>query len=143
MTTVTQLLDRKGHDVETVAPDATVYDAIKRMSDLDIGALVVAESGKIVGMITERDYARNVFLRGKSSPSTPVREAMDHDVLAVGCDETTRGCMAIMTGKRTRHLLVMKSGELLGILSIGDLVHSIVAEQELTIEQLEQYIHRG
>jgi CBS domain-containing protein len=68
---------------------------------------------------------------------------MDHDVLAVSCDETTRGCMAIMTGKRTRHLLVMKRGELLGILSIGDLVHSIVAEQEMTIEQLEQYIHRG
>jgi CBS domain-containing protein len=143
MTTVAQLLHQKGHDVETVAPDATVYDAIKRMSDLDIGALVVAESGKIVGMITEREYSRNVFLKGKSSPTTPVREAMDHDVLAVSCDETTRGCMAIMTGKRTRHLLVMKRGELLGILSIGDLVHSIVAEQEMTIEQLEQYIHRG
>ena len=142
MTTVARLLDKKGHDVETVAPDATVYDAIKRMSDLDIGALVVAESGKIVGIITERDYSRNVFLKGKSSPTTSVREAMDHDVVAVDCDETTRGCMAIVTGRRTRHLLVMKRGELLGILSIGDLVHSIVAEQELTIEQLEQYIHR-
>jgi CBS domain-containing protein len=142
MTTVAQLLDRKGHGVETIAPDATVYDAIKRMSDLDIGALVVTEIGKVVGMITERDYSRNVFLKGRSSPTTPVREAMDHGVVAVGCNETTRSCMAIMTGKRTRHLLVMKSGELLGILSIGDLVHSIVAEQELTIEQLEEYIHR-
>ena len=142
MTSVTQLLNRKGHDVETIGADATVHDAIKRMSDLDIGALVVTETGKVVGIITERDYSRNVFLKGKSSPTTPVRDAMNRGVIAVGCDETTRACMAIMTGKRTRHLLVMKSGELLGILSIGDLVHSIVAEQELTIEQLDQYIHR-
>ena len=142
MTTVAQLLEKKGHDVETIAADTTVYDAIKRMSDLDIGALVVTEIGNVVGMITERDYSRNVFLKGKSSPTTPVREVMDRRVMAVDCDETTRGCMAIMTGKRTRHLLVMKNGELLGILSIGDLVHSIVAEQELTIEQLDQYIHR-
>jgi len=94
-------------------------------------------------VITERDYSRNVFLKGKSPPTTPAREAMDRGVVVVGCDETTRDCMAIMTGKRTRPLLVMKRGELLGILSIGDLVHSIVAEQELTIEQLEQYNHRG
>ncbi len=143
MTTVAILLDQKGHNVETIAPDATVYDAIKRMSDLDIGAIVVTEAGTVVGIITERDYSRNVFLKGKSSPTTPVSEAMDQDVMVVGFDDTTRNCMAIMTGKRTRHLLVMKSGELLGILSIGDLVRSIVAEQELTIEQLEQYIHRG
>lgn len=143
MTTVAQLLEQKGHDVEIIAADATVHDAIKQMSDLDIGALVVIETGKVVGMITERDYSRNVFLKGKSSPTTPVREAMDRRVMAVGRDETTRGCMAIMTGKRTRHLLVMQSGELLGILSIGDLVRSIVAEQDMTIDQLEQYIHRG
>jgi CBS domain-containing protein len=143
MTTVAQLLDQKGHSVEGIAPDATVYDAIRRMADLDIGALVVLEQGKVVGLITERDYARNVFLKGKSSPTTPVRDAMADDVLFVGRDETTRDCMAIMTGKRTRHLLVMEQGELLGILSIGDLVRSIVAEQELAIEQLEQYIHRG
>ena len=143
MTTVAQLLDQKGHRVEGIAPDATVYDAIRRMADLDIGALVVLDQGKVVGLITERDYARNVFLKGKSSPTTPVREAMADDVVSVGREETTRDCMAIMTGKRTRHLLVIEGGELLGILSIGDLVKSIVAEQELTIEQLEQYIHRG
>ena len=143
MTTVTQLLEQKGHAVEVIAPDATVYDAIKRMAELDIGALVVTEEGKVLGIITERDYARNVFLRGKSSPTTPVREAIECDFLSVGLEDTTRDCMAIMTGKRTRHLLVMENGELLGILSIGDLVRSIVAEQELTIEQLEQYIHRG
>jgi len=143
MTTVAQLLNQKGHSVETIAPDATVYDAIKRMAELDIGALVVLESAKVIGMITERDYARNVFLKGKASPTTPVSEAMADEVLSVGCEETTRDCMAIMTGKRTRHLLVMASGELLGILSIGDLVRSIVAEQDMTIDQLEQYIHRG
>jgi CBS domain-containing protein len=143
MTTVAQLLRQKGHNVEAIAPDATVYEAIKRMADLDIGALVVTEGTQVVGLITERDYARNVFLQGKSSPTTPVRDAMADEVLRVGCDETTRDCMAIMTGKRTRHLLVMRRSELLGIVSIGDLVRSIVAEQDMTIDQLEQYIHRG
>lgn len=143
MASVAQLLEQKGYNVETVAPDATVFDAIRRMSDLDIGALVVAVDGKVVGLITERDYARNVFLQGKASPTTPVQEAMADDVLFVGREETTRDCMAIMTGKRTRHLLVMEDGELIGILSIGDLVRSIVAEQDMAIEQLEQYIHRG
>ncbi len=143
MATADQLLEQKGHNVETIDPDATVYDAIKRMSDLDIGALVVIEGGRPVGLITERDYARNVFLMGKASPTTPVRDAMDEEVLSVGRSETARDCMAIMTGKRTRHLLVMEEGALLGILSIGDLVRSIVAEQDVTIKQLEQYIHRG
>ena len=143
MATVAQLLEQKGHNVETIAPDATVYDAIRRMSDLDIGALVVLDEGKVVGVITERNYARNVFLQGKSSPTTPVREVMVDDILFVGREKTTRDCMAIMTGKRTRHLLVMEDDELLGILSIGDLVRSIVAEQDIAIEQLEQYIHRG
>ena len=143
MNTVAQLLDQKGHNVERIAPDATVYEAIRRMADLDIGALVVIDKGKVIGLITERDYSRNVFLKGKASPTTPVRDAMADDVLSVGRDETTQECMAIMTGKRTRHLLVMEDDDLLGILSIGDLVRSIVAEQQLTIEQLEQYIHRG
>jgi CBS domain-containing protein len=143
MTTVVQLLNHKGHDIQAVSPDDTVYDAIKRMADLDIGALVVIEGEKVVGVITERDYARNVFLRGKASPTTPVRDAMADEVLSVSRKETTRECMAIMTGKRTRHLLVIEGEELLGILSIGDLVRSIVAEQDMTIEQLEQYIQRG
>ncbi len=143
MATVAELLRFKGHAVETIGPDATVYEAIKRMADLDIGAIVVIEGGKVVGTITERDYARNVFLRGKASPTTPVHEAMKRDVLVVGLEETTRQCMAIMSSKRRRHLLVIENGELRGILSIGDLVRSIVAEQDMTIEQLEQYIHRG
>jgi CBS domain-containing protein len=143
MATADQLLNQKGHGVETTAPDAMVYDAIKRMADLDIGALVVLDGTRVIGLITERDYARNVFLKGKASPTTPVSEAMGDEVLSVGREDTTRDCMAIMTGKRTRHLLVMEGGELLGILSIGDLVRSIVAEQDMTIDQLEQYIHRG
>jgi CBS domain-containing protein len=143
MITVAQLLNQKGHNVEAISPDATVYDAIKKMADLDIGALVVVQGGRVIGLITERHYARNVFLKGKSSPTTPVRDAMERDVPFVGRSETTRDCMAIMTGKRSRHLLVMENAELLGILSIGDLVRSIVAEQDMTIEQLEQYIHRG
>jgi CBS domain-containing protein len=143
MITVAQLLNQKGHNVETILPDATVYDAIKKMADLDIGALAVVQGGKVIGLITERHYARNVFLKGKSSPTTPVRDAMERAVPCVGRSETTRDCMAIMTGKRSRHLLVMEDDELLGILSIGDLVRSIVAEQDMTIEQLEQYIHRG
>ena len=143
MTTVAQLLEQKGHAVEGIAPEATVYEAIKRMSDLDIGALVVIEDEKVIGTITERDYARNVFLKGKASSDTPVRDVMDDEILTVVREETTRDCMAIMTGKRTRHLLVMEKGELLGILSIGDLVRSIVAEQDVTIDQLEQYIRRG
>lgn len=143
MTTVAQLLDHKGHDIQAVSPDDTVYDAIKRMSDLDIGALIVLDGEKVAGLITERDYARNVFLMGKASPTTPVRDAMADEVLSVGRATTTRECMAIMTGKRTRHLLVMEGEELLGILSIGDLVRSIVAEQDMTIEELEQYIRHG
>ncbi len=142
-TTVAHLLDQKGHAVESIRPDAPVYDAIKRMSDLDIGALVVIDDGRVVGLITERDYARNVFLKGKASPTTPVKEAMADEVLFVSPEDTTRGCMAVMTGKRTRHLLVLEDEDLIGILSIGDLVKSIVAEQDMTIEQLEQYIHRG
>ena len=143
MATVAELLEQKGTRVESIGPDATVHDAIRRMSDLDIGALVIIDAGKVVGLMTERDYARNVFLKGKSSPTTPVREAMEKDVLVVRREDTARDCMAIMTGKRTRHLLVMENGELIGILSIGDLVRSIVAEQDMAIEQLEQYIHRG
>ena len=143
MTSVAQLLDHKGHDIQAVSPDDTVYDAIKRMSDLDIGALIVIEGEKVIGLITERDYARNVFLLGKASPTTRVRDAMADEVLSVDRKATTRECMAIMTGKRTRHLLVMEGEELLGILSIGDLVRSIVAEQDIAIDQLEQYIRRG
>ena len=143
MGSVAQVLNQKGRRVETIGPEAPVFDAIKRMADLDIGALVVVDGGEVVGTITERDYSRNVFLKGRSSPTTPVRDAMNTTLMAVERAETTRRCMAIMTRERTRHLIVLEQGELLGIVSIGDLVNSIVAEQKLTIEELEQYILRG
>ena len=143
MSTVKALLHQKGHEVETIGPDETVFEAIKRMEVLDIGSLVVTKGGKVVGLITERDYARNVFLKGKSSPKTHVREIMEENFMFVRPDQETRQCMAIMTSKRARHLPVMENGKLLGIISIGDIVKSIVAEQDLTIDQLEQYIHRG
>lgn len=141
--TAKQLLNYKGHDVQAIGPDDSVFEAIKRMADLDIGSLVVLDDGKMVGLITERDYARNVFLKGKSSPETCVREIMVEDFIRIPPSRTTRECMAIMTGKRTRHLPVVDGDELLGIISIGDIVRSIVTEQDLTIEQLDRYIHSG
>lgn len=143
MSTVKQLLDQKGRDVETIDPDDTVYNAIKRMSDRDIGSIIVVEDGKPVGIISERHYARNVHLKGRSSPETPVRDVMETGFAYTRPDQTNQECMAIMTAKRTRHLPVLQDKNLIGIVSIGDLVKSIVAEQELTIVQLEEYIHRG
>lgn len=143
MSTVTELLERKGRKVESIHPDDSVYDAIKTMSERDIGALVVVEDGKPVGLISERHYARSVYLKGRASPETPVRDIMETDFAYARPDQTDRECMQIISAKRTRHLPVLDGSQLVGIVSIGDLVKSIVAEQELTIEQLEQYIHRG
>lgn len=143
MSTVKEVLDLKGHEVESIDPDDSVYNAIKRMSDRNIGALMVVERGKPVGLISERHYARSVYLLGRSSPETPVRDIMETDFAYARPDQSNRECMSVMTTKRTRHLPVLDGEALVGIVSIGDLVKSIVAEQELTIEQLEQYIHRG
>jgi CBS domain-containing protein len=143
MSTVKQLLDQKGHDVETIHPDDTVYNAIKRMAELNIGSLMVVEDGKPVGIISERHYARNVYLKGKASPETHVRDIMEADFAYVRPNQTNQECMAIMTAKRTRHLPVLQDKDLIGMVSIGDLVKSIIAEQELTIVQLQEYIHRG
>ncbi len=141
MTTLQMLLDGKGHDVWSVHPDDTVLDAIKMMAKKDIGALVVVEDDKPVGIFSERDYARNVYLKGKSSPETPVRDVMAAPVICVGPDQSVNECMALMTEKRIRHLPVMDGDELVGMVSIGDLVKSVIAEQQFTIEQLEHYIH--
>jgi CBS domain-containing protein len=140
MTAVRHILDSKGHQVWSVHPDDTVYDAIKMMADKDVGALVVLDGGKIVGIVTERDYARNVFLKGRASPQTLVGEIMARDVVCVEPDKSIEECMAIMTAKRVRHLPVIGGGELLGIVSIGDLVKSIISDREFEIEQLEHYI---
>ena len=141
MTTLQMLLDGKGQDVWSVHPDDTVLDAIKMLAEKDIGALIVIENDKPVGIFSERDYARNVYLKGKSSPETPVRDVMASPIISVSPDQTVNECMAVMTAKRFRHLPVMDGDELVGMVSIGDLVKSIIAEQQLTIEQLEHYIH--
>ncbi len=141
MTTLKMLLDGKGHDVWSVHPDDTVLDAIKVLAEKNIGALIVIEDDKPVGIFTERDYARNVFLKGKSSPETPVRDIMVSPVICVSPDKTVDECMAVMTVRRFRHLPVIDGDELVGMVSIGDLVKSVIAEQKFTIEQMEHYIH--
>ncbi|MDA1090076.1 MAG: CBS domain-containing protein [Proteobacteria bacterium] len=141
MTTVEQLLDRKGHGVSSVGPDDSVSDAIKEMAVKDIGALVVMDGENPVGMFTERDYARNVYLKGKSSPKTPVRDVMTAPVIFARPEQTIDECMSVMTRKRVRHLPVMDDGVLIGMVSIGDLVKTVIEEQQHTIEQLEEYIH--
>ena len=141
MTTLKMLLKGKGHDVWAVHPDDTVLDAIKMLAEKDIGALIVIKDDKPVGIFTERDYARNVYLKGKSSLDTAVRDVMVGPVICVKPDQTVDECMALMTAKRFRHLPIMDGDELVGMVSIGDLVKSVIAEQQFTIEQMEQYIH--
>ena len=141
MTTLKMLLKDKGHDVWSVHQDDTVLDAIKMLAEKDIGALIVIKDDKPVGIFTERDYARNVYLKGKSSLDTAVRDVMVAPVICVKPDQTVDECMALMTAKRFRHLPIMDGDELVGMVSIGDLVKSGIAEQQFTIEQMEQYIH--
>ena len=141
MKSVKQLLQAKGREVYSITPDARVFDALKLMADKDVGALVVQEGGKLAGILSERDYARKVILQGKSSHDITVRDIMTGKVITVGPDQTVEDCMALMTGKRIRHLPVLEGGRLAGLLSIGDLVKEVIAEQEQTIRQLESYIH--
>ena len=141
MTTVRHILEDKGHQVWSVRPGDKVYDAIKMMADKEVGALVVLDGGKIVGLITERHYARNVFLKGRASPQTRIDDIMERNVVCVGPDQSIEECMALMTTKRVRHLPVIEHGELVGIVSIGYLVKSIISDREFVIEQLEHYIH--
>jgi len=140
MTTVEQLLEHKGREVWTITPDATVLDAIKEFVNRNVGSLLVMEDDRIVGIFTERQYARNVFLKGKASPTTTVRDVMATDVAYVSPDQTVPECMAIMTDKRYRHLPVLKDDKVVGMVSIGDLVESTISDQKFTIEQLEHYI---
>jgi CBS domain-containing protein len=140
MKTITELLDQKGREVFSIGPDATVYEALKTMADQEIGSLIVVENGRTVGIITERDYARSVILKGRSSQDTPVREIMTARPVCASPNQTPEECMAVMTEKRVRHLPVIAGDELLGLISIGDLVKSIISEQQFIIEQLEHYI---
>lgn len=140
MTTVRKMLNQKGSEVWSISPDATVFDAIAEMAEEDIGSLAVIEGGRLIGIITERDYARKVVLKGKVSPETPVREIME-DVIAVRPEQSVEDCMAIMTERRVRHLPVVEEEQLIGIISIGDVVKSIISDQKFIISQLEHYIH--
>jgi CBS domain-containing protein len=142
MTTVKQVLDQKGHELFWIHPDATVYDAIKTMADKNVGSLVVMDNDKLVGIVTERDYARNIVLKGRASPATPVRTIMVTSVICAKPEQSVEECMAVMTDKKIRHLPVIENGNLIGIISIGDLVQAIISHQKFTIEQLEFYIHR-
>jgi len=141
MKTAQHILDAKGDDVWTVHPDDFVFDAIQEMADKDIGALVVVENGKLVGILSERDYARNVILKGKSSPKTPVRNIMVTRVVCARPGQTVEECMAVMTEKHVRHLPVLQNNKLVGMISLGDVVKSIIEDKEHDIEELEHYIH--
>lgn len=140
MTTVKQVLDKKGNEVWTIHPDDSVFHALEEMASKNVGALVAVENETPVGIFTERHYARNVFLKGRSSPTTLVRDVMRTDVVFVRPDQMVDQCMAIMTEKRVRHLPVLHEEKLIGIVSIGDLVKSIIDQKEFTIEQLGNYI---
>lgn len=140
MKTVKQILDSKGRNVWTIGSDDSVFEAIKLMAEKGVGALPVMENGSLVGIITERDYARKVILKGKMSQETPVRQVMTTSVLCAQPKQTTEECMALMSDKRIRHLPVCDGDQVAGIISIGDLVKAVITEQKFIIEQLEHYI---
>ena len=141
MKTVAEILKAKGDQaIHTIEPTASVFDAVKLLADKNIGALLVLERDQIVGMFTERDYARKIILMSRASKDTPVREVMTGSVIYVRPDQTSEDCMALMTENRIRHLPVIDGGKLTGLISIGDLVKGIISEQKFIIEQLQHYI---
>ena len=143
MYTVRHLLQSKNSRVWSVTPHATVYEALELMAAHNIGALLVLESDKIVGIFTERDYARKVILKGKTSKTATVGELMTTEVLYVNPDDTIENCMALMTDKRARHLPVIENEKLVGVVSIGDVVKAIISDREFMIRELERYITGG
>lgn len=143
MKTVRDMLREKGPTVWSIAPEKTVFEALQLMAEKEVGALLVIEADKPVGIFSERDYARQIILKGKASKDTPVREIMNTRVLYVQPEQTVEQCMALMTDKRLRHLPVLKDGKLAGVVSIGDVVKALISEKEFLIEQLEHYITSG
>jgi len=141
MESVRDLLNSKGGVVWTIGPDETVLDAIQKMADKDVGSLVVIDGDEPVGIFTERHYAREVFLKGRHSPTASIREVMSVRIVCASPDQTIEECMAVMTDRRIRHLPVLDGGKLVGIVSIGDLVKTRITDQEVMIEQLTDYIH--
>ncbi|HZD48140.1 MAG TPA: CBS domain-containing protein [Silvibacterium sp.] len=139
-TTISAILKRKSGELFSTRPDATVYQALEVMADKQVGALLVMENSELVGIISERDYARKIILKGKSSKETPVAEIMTGQVLSVSPRHTVGDCMRIITENRVRHLPVVDGGGVVGLVSIGDLVNWIITEQQETIRHLEAYI---
>jgi CBS domain-containing protein len=137
------LLRAKGHRVLSVSPDTPVFDALELMAERNVGALLVLAEGCLVGIFSERDYARKIILKGKASRTTPVRDIMTSPVVCVSPDQSLEDCMTLMTAKRVRHLPVVDEGHLVGVISIGDVVKDIISEQEFIIEQLQTYISGG
>ncbi len=137
---VESVLDRKGHQVWFIGPDATVFDAIRWMSEKNVGALLVMDAGELLGIISERDYTRKVILKDRSSKETKVREIMTTDVIVIPPDTTVEHAMRVMTKNRVRHLPVLADGHVVGVVSIGDLVERTIATQKIVLEQLEGYI---
>jgi CBS domain-containing protein len=140
MTIVRQLLEVKGHDVWSIGPNSSVYDALRMMADKGVGALLVMENDKLVGIISERDYARKVILKGKASMDTKVNEIMTSTLVTVHPDQTVHECMELMTNKHVRHLPVVLDNKVLGIISIGDVVKDIIYQQRETIKDLERHV---
>ncbi len=140
MKLVQHLLDAKGRNVISVQPDTSVFDAIKLMADKGIGSLVVCEGGDLKGIVTERDYARKVIIKGRASDTTPVADIMTTKVVTASSNQTVNDCMEKMTELKCRHLPVVDDGNLVGMISIGDLVEAIISDQQEEIEQLEHYI---
>ncbi len=143
MKTVGDILRKKGSHVWSVTPDTTVYDTLKLMAEKEIGAVVVLEQARPVGMFSERDYARQVILKGRASKDTAVGEIMISRIVFVRPEQTIEDCMALMTDKRVRHLPVLDQGTLVGMVSIGDVVKAVISEKEFIIEQLANYIQQG
>jgi CBS domain-containing protein len=140
MQTVAEILRDKGSDIWSVHPDAVIMDALKIMATKKVGALLVLDNEKLVGIISERDYARKVALEGRTSRESKVSEIMSHRVLCARPDQTVQECMALMSDKRARHLPILDHKKIIGVVSIGDLVKSIIAEQQFEIENLQYYI---
>ena len=140
MKSVRQILEGKGYKTWSATPKMPLFDALKMMAEKNIGSLMVLEDDKLIGVLSERDYARKVILKGKSSKDTPVEEIMSTHVVCVGPEHSIEDCMALMTDKRVRHLPVLENDKLVGVISIGDVVKAIISEKDIMIEQLEHYI---
>jgi CBS domain-containing protein len=140
MDTVRNLLEEKGNAVYSVSPDSTVYDALEELEEKNLGGLVVIENGKLIGVFTERDYARKVILKGRSSKETFVKDIMSNRPIFVNPDNTIDECMQLMTNKLVRHLPVIENDRLIGVISIGDIIRHIISEKDFIIENLQHYI---